>query len=117
MSVTFGARDAHGKTIPLDDPATFLNVAEVNAVALLGLLRLPQEYGAGETTVPEARRAVIRARATFDRQSSKFVRPPAAMPRVHGGAIDRTYLARRLEDFAKFVELVARAGAVTVHWG
>ncbi len=121
MSITFYGQRADGSTIriPLDHSA-HVNVANGNAVALLGLLGLGDELQ-GEVSLPEARRAVIRARATFDRRAGSFTREPVDMKRsghvrVIVAGIDDNYLQRRLADFDRFVMFVADKGAVSIYW-
>lgn len=121
MSITFYGQRADGSMIriPFDHPA-HLNVANGNAVALLGLLRLGQELQ-GQVSVPEARRAVIRARATFDRRAGGFTREPAdvkrpGQARVIVAGIDDNYRRRRVDDFDRFFTFVAEKGAVSIHW-
>lgn len=121
MSITFYGQRADGSVIklPLDHPA-HLNLANGNAVSLLGLLGLGHELQ-GEVSLPEARRAVIRARATFDRRAGGFTREPAdskrpGHARVIVAGIDTGYLDRRLADFERFILFVAEMGAVAVYW-
>lgn len=121
VSITFYGQRADGSTIkiPLDHPA-HVNVANGNAVALLGLLGLGAELQ-GEVSLPEARRAVIRARATFERRAGGFTRDPADVKRpgharVIVAGIDDNYLQRRLDDFDRLVMFVAEDGAVSVYW-
>lgn len=121
MSITFYGKRSDGSMIriPLDHPA-HVNVANGNAIALLGLLGLGDELQ-GDVSLPEARRAVIRARATFDRRAGGFTREPADVKRpgharVIVAGIDVGYLDRRLADFERFVLFVAERGAVAVYW-
>jgi hypothetical protein len=121
MSITFYGQRADGSMIriPLDHPA-HMNIANGNAIALLGLLGLGDELH-GEVSLPEARRAVIRARATFDRRAGEFKREPADMmrpgqARVIVAGIDDNYLRRRLADFERFLLFVAEEAAVVAYW-
>ena len=121
MSITFYGQRADGSIIkiPLDHSA-HVNVANGNAVLLLGLLGLGGELQ-GEVSLPVARRAVIRARATFDRRAGSFTREPGDVKRsgharVIVAGIDTGYLVRRLADFERFVLFVAARGAVAVYW-
>lgn len=105
--------------IPIDHPA-HVNIANGNAVALLGLLGLGDELQ-GEVSLPEARRAVIRARALFDRRAVGLTRGLAdtkgpGHARVIVAGIDDNYLWRRLADFDRFVMFVAEKGAVSIYW-
>jgi hypothetical protein len=118
-----------------DDPRAFhLNVG--NAAALWPLLGLPLEDGqlvpVGEVSVPEARRAVMRARARFEHAASGLVRTAVvtygAPRRGDDGVVelrpvravacglDEEGLADRLERFSRFVEAVAERGATNIAW-
>jgi hypothetical protein len=124
--------------VQLDDDDTryfALNVG--NAAALWPLLRFPLEDGhvpsQGEVSVPEARCAVMRARATFDREAPKHVRPteidhgaPRAREdgtvelrplRAYWFGLDEDGIRDRIERFARFVEAIAERGATHVAWG
>lgn len=121
VSITFYGQRADGSMIriPLDHRA-HVNVANGNAVSLLGLLGLGHELQ-GEVSLPEARRAVIRARALFDRRAGGFTREPADIKhpghaRVIVAGIDDDYLQRRLADFDRFVMFVSEKGAVSIYW-
>jgi hypothetical protein len=142
MSITFSGTDAarpHPRLpefpapvdLPWEHPA-HLNLCNSNALALLGLLGLDVDY-CGSCSVADARRAVMRARATFDRKAGAFERPAVVTygaPRVDAdGAVelrpfrsasmglDADGLRRRLEHFAKTVEVLAELGATHVCWG
>ncbi|MBL8717412.1 MAG: hypothetical protein JNL79_15600 [Myxococcales bacterium] len=100
-----------------------MNVANGNAVSLLGLLGLLGQGHElqGEVSLPEARRAVIRARALFDRQAGGFTRQPVEVERsghakVIVAGIDDNYLWRRFGDFDRFVTFVGEMGAVSIYW-
>lgn len=124
MSATFYGMTKEGEPIMLDleDPA-HLNVNFGNAYALLGLLGLDpgQDYLHGEATMPEARRGVMLARATFERRAPQHTRQasdtkrPGKVRVVQGGA-DEDYLARRLDDFERFLNVVAEKGATSIYW-
>lgn len=121
MSITFYGQRADGSMIriPLDHPA-HMNIANGNAVAVLTLLGLGDEPQ-GEVSLPEARRAAIRARATFDRRADSFTRDLADLKRpgharVIVAGIDDNYLRRRLNDFDRFLLHVAEEEAVAVYW-
>jgi hypothetical protein len=118
-----------------DDPRGFhLNVG--NAAALWPLLGLPLDDGGvpqdGEVSVPEARRALMRARARFERLAPKLVRPTVityGAPRAQEDGtieirptrdlsfgLDEEGLAARLDRFATFVEALAERGATHIGW-
>jgi hypothetical protein len=123
MSVTFYGRTTDGAVVALgiEDPA-HLNLASVNARAFLSFLGLePGAEPSGEATLPEARRAIIRARATFARKVGGFTREGSdtkrpGQCRVIMGGIDEGYLARRIDDFERFLNAAAVKGATTVWW-
>ncbi len=119
-----------------DDPRSFhLNVG--NAAALWPLLGLPLEDGhvppGGEVSIPEARRALMRARASFRRVAPTLVRTTEieyGAPRAQEDGtvelrplcgvsfgLDEDGIAARLDRLAQFVEAVAERGATHVAWG
>jgi hypothetical protein len=124
VSTSFYGRRRDGSSIFLDieDPR-WLNFSCANARAFLLFLRIDPGPGPdGEATLPEVRRAVMRARATFDRRAPKFTRAGSDSQhigacRVIVGGIDEAYLARRLDDFVTFVDVVVEMGAVAIYWG
>jgi len=119
-----------------------LNLSNGRASALLGLLGLDSyDIYDGEVTLAEARRAVMRARATFSRAVHEHTSPVresggqmrtgtrltfgknagvmsslTRAPRVISTGISEDYLAGRLNDFADLVEAAAKAGATGIHW-
>jgi hypothetical protein len=118
-----------------DDPRHFhLNVG--NVAALWPLLGLPFEDGQpspiGEIPVPEARRALMRARARFERVAPRLVRPTViehGAPRLQEDGtvelrplraisfgLDEDGLAARLDRFERFVEAVVEGGATHIAW-
>ncbi len=99
------------------------NMNNSNGREFLRLLGLEEDHGYGTCTIPEARRAVMKARATFDRKADDFRR---SVPSViqggmtaipHRGVSDPDYFRMRLDQFAEYVEALAVAGADTVTWG
>jgi hypothetical protein len=123
MSVSFYEMTADRRPVALDiDDCAHLNLASANARAFLLFLGIePGDDLSGETTLPEARRAVMRARATFDRTVGGFVRQgrDTRRPgrcRVIQGGIDEGYLARRIDDFEAFLDAVAERGARSIYW-
>jgi hypothetical protein len=124
MSVTFYGRTDDGTTVvalDLEDPA-HLNLASGNARAFLLFLGLePGEEPSGEVTLPEARRAVIRARATFHRHVGAFIREGSdtrrpGRCRVIASGIGPDYFAMRLDAFDSFLDVVAERGARSIWW-
>jgi len=141
--------DVDAIALPVLRGTLFLNLNNVNARALLALLgwaaapsriplgeiRVGEPTGEfdlwGERTLPDARRAVMVARATFDRRVSALVREDdCGAPRVReDGAVemrpvrvqsfglDAEGLRDRLESFAALVEEGGTLGAVKVTWG
>lgn len=95
-----------------------INLCNGNAGSLLGLLGLgDMDLACGEITIPEARRAVMKARATFDSKVAKFTRDDEQHSgRMFSMGIDNKYLKRRLEEFADLVEAGAEAGATHISW-
>ena len=123
MSVTFYGRRPDGSAVTLDiENAAYLNMNSANARAFLLFLGLePGDEPYGETTMPEARRAVMRARATFDRNVGKFTREGSdtkkpGQCRVITGAIDESYFAMRLDAFEKLLAVVSAKGATSIYW-
>jgi hypothetical protein len=151
VSVTFGGYDArrpHPKfagafeSVELPEerwPAGGLNLANGNARLLLKLLDLHWEARPdwdgldGSCSLPEARRAVVGARARFDRKAPALARPARVeygKPRTNeDGTVelrpvrlfemgaDEDYLAGRLDAFEKLLGDLERAGATHVSWG
>lgn len=123
MSVTFFGRTADGSPIHLDieDP-NHLNMSSANARTFLLFLGLdPGPEPAGEITIYEARRAIIRARATFERRVDAYVRGPSdtrqpGMVRVIVGGVDATWFERGLTDFDRFVAVVGEMGGTAIYW-
>ena len=98
------------------------NMGNASAVlGLLGLLEAPNDSQSGECTLPEARRAIMQARARFGRKASSFVREGSdtkqpRRPRVIQGALDEAGLASRLDRFEAFVNVMDRMGADRILW-
>jgi len=145
MSVSFGGTNSTvlrngypsrvrlpGETEEALDPRE-VNMSNMNAVAFLRFLGIDpgSEQGlCGEITLPEARRAIMRARATFDRKVGGFTRESRSegnlvvngvvqlgVPRFHEQGIDADYIQDRLARFSVFVEAVAELGATHISWG
>lgn len=123
MSVSFYGRGPNGKSVALDheDPAHF-NLSNANARAFLRFLVLePGDEPSGEVGLPETRRAIMRARATFDRRVRGYTREGGDTKRpgrcrVIAAGIDAPYFARRLDDFERFLDAVAEKGARSIYW-
>lgn len=104
-----------------------LNFNNGNALAVLNALRLAGEYG--ECTIPEARRAIIRARSgslePFAREAYvEYGKPRAegnvvtARPiRVIGGGLDVDGLQSRITQLSELIEAEAARGATKLVWG
>jgi hypothetical protein len=118
------AGPSKAKAIDIDyEHPLFLNLNEGNASALLGLLRLEKFCygGCGSCTIPQARQAIMYARATFGRRAEGFTRPAAEGRGQMGArfvvqAFDATEIHTRLERFARLVEFLAEKGATHVCW-
>ena len=124
MSVTFYGRTSDGTliAIDLDDPA-YLNLSGANARAFLGFLGVePGANLSGQVGLPEARRAVIRASATFERRVCRYTRKasntkrPGHVRMIEGG-VNEGYFRRRLDDFEVFVGVLAERVATSICWG
>ncbi len=113
-----------------NDDAPSLNLGNDNAVSLLGALGLTVDCW-GEIALPEARRAVMRARArkslsVYTRATEIVYGAPRADEngaielrpiRSHGFGLTEDGLRDRIERFASFVEASASRGATTITWG
>jgi hypothetical protein len=124
MSVTFHGRRADGTPIALDiEDVAYLNMASANARAFLSFLGIePGEEPSGEVDMAVARRAVMRARATFDRHVGKFTREMSDTQRrghcrVIEFGLDADYFERRLNDFEVFLDAVIERSATAIYWG
>ncbi len=124
MSVSFYGLTPNNEPIHLDfeDP-NFLNLANGNARPFLLFLGLdPGEHLDGRASLPDARRAVMRARATFNRRVGGFTREglnrkhPGRCRLIEGG-IDADYFWERLAMFERFLIAVAERGASSIYWG
>lgn len=105
-----------------------LNWANDNAWRLLRALGLAAET-TGEATMPEARRAVMRARARTDlsgfaRAEERTYGQPCEREgvvelrpvRSFGPALGEEDVRARIEQFARFVEAAEAAGATLIRW-
>ena len=112
-----------------ESDAPVLNLANGNAVLLLGALGL-DSAPSGELSVPEARRAIIRARSRSDltpftrEQETVYGRPRANEDgsvelrpvRLSSMGVDKERVASYIERFASLVEESADRGATTIFW-
>ena len=128
VSVSFSAVAAEGGRayVPAADPvrplwdAYGLNWANGNARAVLGLLGLQGAADElwGEASIPDCRRAVMQARARFERRAGDFVREGGTISgRIFVTPLDRDDLAGRIDAFAAYVEAAAASGAAMISWG
>ncbi len=122
---------------PTEEGGIDFTLGGVNARAFLVLLDLDSEYLIGEITISEARRALMGARARFDRVAPVLVRegvdlvsPRGTAIRADGvveltggryrgnvGALDLEDLEGYVGRFSVFVEAAARGGASSISWG
>lgn len=123
MSISFYGETAGGAVIvlPIEHPR-HLNLSSANARAFLKFLRIePGQEPSGRITIAEARRAIIWARATFNRRATSVVRPPTDIQRpgrvrvIEGGS-DEDYIKMRLEAFERFVAVMRDLGATAICW-
>jgi hypothetical protein len=123
MSVTFFGRKPDGQIVAVDgEDAAHLNMSSANARAFLLFLGLDPGTGPdGEVAIPEGRRAIMRARATFERRVRGYpreatdTRRPGCVRVIEGG-LDVEYFERRLDDFQRFVDAVVERGAASICW-
>jgi hypothetical protein len=99
-----------------------LNLSNMNARAFLTLLGLGREELHGAVDLPTIRRAIVRARNTFERRVAPLVREPEVSYGAHGarcvvGGLDEDYFRRKLDTLSEYVEDVAKAGGDTLSWG
>lgn len=123
---------------PIEEGGIEINLCNLNAAAFLTLLGFEVcEHLIGKCTVATARRALMGARARFDRVAPGLVREGVELvsPRrvatredgvleLVGGRLRGVTGSLELEDlrgyvrrFSMFVELVARHGATHIVWG
>jgi hypothetical protein len=139
--VTFadGQTQSFPEFVDLPEEFEFFSMSNDNAMAIFGLLGIEWDC-CGTISIPEARRAVIRAKATFERRAPEFTEEEIHLPGGHAGtrvvregsgvtriermgaefhsfARDEDYLSRRVSDFADLVEAAANAGATGLSWG
>jgi hypothetical protein len=124
VSISFYGKKQDDKPIMLDiEHPAYVNLNFGSAYSLLRLLGLPpgEDYCHGEVTMPEARRGVILARATFERRAPQHTRPDSdtkrpGRPRVIEGSLDEGGLKIRLDMFERFLNVVTEMGATSIYW-
>jgi len=106
-----------------------MNLASGNARLLLCALRISDADLFGSVTIPEARRAIIRARAgslePFTRQALIEYGAPRAEGnlvalrplRLYEGGKDEAGMESYLDRFERLVSESAARGATNIHWG
>jgi len=118
-----------------DDEINDLNLSNMNACSLLKLIGLEPmgpDGMVGEVTVPEMRRAIMRAVNTFDKRAPGCVRAEEVVygkprenddgtvelhpVRIHSRGIDEAYLSERLAQLATCVETLVKKGATHIVW-
>lgn len=103
-----------------------------NASAMFQLLGLPTDEQWGQLPLPVLRRAVMRAKARFERTAPSLTRAPSVQHgaprenadgsielrpvRVWGGGLDVEGMKTRLNAFSDFIELAAERGATAISW-
>lgn len=106
-------------------PDDFFNISNANARALLSLLAFEIEP-CGTATLPDVRRGIMRARATFERRAGAALAIGPGMAEQAISALGARLvcprvttedLRDRLERFAAFVERSSRIGATHIVWG
>jgi hypothetical protein len=119
MSVTFGGAGPVSRSRVRE-----MNLSNMNARAFLHfLLGFDPSDLFGELPIPDARRLVIRARATFADRALLFVRESrdsgggANLARYIEQGIDLDYFAARLDQFESLLVALQKAGSTHVTWG
>jgi hypothetical protein len=108
-----------------DEPA--LNVANLNAAALLALLGvldepdhgpLPNTTAGGSLPIATMRRALIRARATFSRRAPRFTREPESTHegRVYSGGLPLDRLTEYLSALERLCLVAQERGGKCITW-
>ena len=119
MSVDFRAvRYVNDRPVAVDLGNLEMNLANGNAALLCAAFGIepPNEPYMGSLTIPEARRALIRARNTEPelRPASDTKRPGFCRVIVQG--VDAERMASYLTRFERLVEAAAAAGADRIEW-
>jgi hypothetical protein len=125
MGIEFYGESGNGPTLTklgldYEHPA-FLSFNIGNGAAMLALLGLSNDHGMGNCTMPEARRAIMQARARFERKAPEHVRAgydtkKPGRARVIMGGLDEDGLASRLDRFEEFINTMDRMGAERIRW-
>jgi hypothetical protein len=106
-----------------------LNLSNANAMILLSVLGLPQDY-IGEISIPEARRAFLRANnrnnlKDFTRPEEKIHGKPREIKpgvvdikpiRLYDPGVDENKIKDYLSRFAKFLHEVIQGGGKKIIW-
>jgi hypothetical protein len=126
-----GAKRAYER-VEIPDAYDF-NWSNGNAAKVLALLGLASEDLAGETSIEECRRAVIKATARLNGSAQEYTRPEYVEygsprenedgtvelkpVRILSFGLDEAGLKSRVDCFSQYVEVAANAGATHVMWG
>ncbi len=122
MSVTYAAVcTVNDRPMLVHLPAAVeMNLANGNAAALAAALGItaPNDPYLGSLTLPEARRALLRARNVDTtphlREASDTKRPGCVRVIVQG--LDAERMANYLDRFERLIEAAAAAGADRIEW-
>lgn len=88
-----------------------------NAARLLGMMELGPTWEAVPVELPTAFRAVMTAKARFDRTAKDYVREAVREERYFCGSLDEDGLWLRLQEFEAFLVKARDLGAKTIYWG
>ena len=121
MSVTFYAsRDEVDSGVKYYmERITGPNWSNMNARAMLAFLGMENDEPNGLTgavSIPEARRAVIKARALFEKRAPKFARETIDEGNFISVGLSVENIEYRLDDFERFVGDAEKAGAKSIYW-
>lgn len=122
-----------GSGVEICPPQTLsYNLANDNAARLLSLLGLGRDDLIGNLDLPSARRAVIRAKAQFNRRAPALVRPEERLYgaphtqsdgtvelhplRVVSQGLSADQLYARLITFEQLIVEASQQGATHIHW-
>jgi len=129
MSVDFYARGERTETLcdgtvvhPYLSLVSELNLANSNARAFLSLLGLESEedqYSSvltGEVTLPEAKRAWMKANASFEAKAKNFVREDETHGNFFSAGLSADQLRSYLERFRLLVVEAGDFDATHIYW-